>query len=179
MSFLVQPIASTIQFFLSGPRITIHATSALIVDQPQHPECLVVTARNSGRMGATVEQWGFVIKGTLHGPTGWTSGTALPYRLEPHGAPAHWILDYHDAQASLAKNFPRATTKHYWDLVPFVRVSGTGKFKYGQDLLRIWEPGHFGRDPRHSQWWKRFSPWHTHAMNQRHGLGWIRKQRLP
>jgi len=70
MSFLVQPVASVAQFVLSGPWITVETQSGVVIDQPQHPECLVVTARNSGRTGATVEQWGFVIKGTLHGPTG-------------------------------------------------------------------------------------------------------------
>jgi len=178
VSFLIQPVASVAQFVLSGPWITVETQSGVVVDQPQHPECLVVTARNSGRMAATVEQWGFVIKGTLHGPTGWTNGTALPYRLEPHGAPGRWILDYHEARASLVQNYPRKTS-HFWDLVPYVRVSGTGKFKYGRNVLRIWEPGHFGPDPRHSQWWKRFSPWHSQAQNPRHGIGWIRKQRLP
>ncbi len=135
MSFLIQPVASVAQFVLSGPWITVETQSGVVVDQPQHPECLVVTARNSGRMAATVEQWGFVIKGTLHGPTGWTNGTALPYRLEPHGAPGRWILDYHEARASLVQNYPRKTS-HFWDLVPYVRVSGTGKFKYGRNVLK-------------------------------------------
>src|SRR5258708_21913151 len=85
--------------------------------------------------------------------------------MEPHPI---GCSTYYEPQASLAQSFPR-TTKHYWDLVPFVRLSGTGKFKYGRDVLRIWEPGQFGPDPRHSQWWKRFSPWHSQAQNPRHG----------
>jgi hypothetical protein len=179
VSLFLGPVASFVQFFLSGPWITVECQSAMIANQPQHPECLIVRARNRGRSGATVEQWGFVIKGTLHGPTGWSSGSPLPYRLEPNGAPGSWMLDYKEARANLEQNYPRRTEKHYWDLVPFVRLSATGKLKFGRESLRIWEPGYFGPDPRHSQWWKRYSPWHWAAQNVRHGTGWIRKRRLP
>jgi len=84
------------------------------------------------------------------------------------------MLDYTEAQAWLALNFP--VERHYWDLVPFVRLGMRSRFIKGRrSVLRIWQPGHIGPDPATSQWWKRYSPWHMQAQG-RHGTGWSQKQ---
>jgi hypothetical protein len=169
-------LVSAGQWILNGPWIVISSRSGIVVDQPDHPECLVLIANNRGRLPATIHQWGWLIKGTLHGPAAWSLGPSLPHRLEGHDE-ARWMLDYKEAQGWLAQNFP--TTRHYWDLVPFVRLGMRSRFIKGRrSVLRIWEVGQFGPDPATSQWWKRFSPWHTPAQG-RHGTGWMRKQRLP
>jgi hypothetical protein len=160
---------------LNGPWIVVKGRSGHVPEQPDHPEIMVLVANNWGRLPATIQQWGWIIKGTLFGPNAWTSGPPVPHRLEGHDE-VRWGLDYGEAQAYLAQNFPRA--RHYWDLVPFVRLGTRSRFIHGRDTLRVWEAGHFGPDPSTSQWWKRFSPWHTEAQG-RHGSGWMRKHRKP
>lgn len=127
-----------------------------------------------------MQQWGWVIKGTLYGPTGWTSGPTLPHKLEG-GAEARWMMDYNEAQQNLTQNYKRP--QHYWDLVPFVRLGSGKRFRYGGSgtILRIWEPGTVvGQNPIFARWpvrfWIRFSPWHEPSQT-RHGTGWQRKQR--
>jgi len=163
------------QWVLNGPWIVVRGQSGHVAAQPDHPEVLLLIANNRGRLPATIHQWGWLIKGTLFGPNAWTSGPPLSHRLEGHDE-VRWSTDYREAQAYLAQNFPR--TQHYWDLVPYVRLGTRSRFLTGGPVLRIWEPGHFGHDPARSEWWKRFSPWHTRAQG-RHGTGWITRQRKP
>jgi hypothetical protein len=136
---------------------------------------LFLIAHNWGRIPATIHQWGWLIKGTDFGPTGWTSGPELKYRLDGRDE-VLWGLDYREAQANLLQNHPNS--RHYWDLVPFVRLGLRSRFIRGREVFRVWETGHFGPDPSRSQWWKQFSPWHMEAQG-RHGTGWTRKQRRP
>lgn len=167
--------ASIGQWFLNGPWVALRSRSGIVMGQPVHPEVVMLIAHNRGRGAAWIQQWGWLIRGTLHGPGGWTDGPALPYRLDGN-AEVSWMLDYKEAQQNLTQNFPQ--TKHYWDLVPFVRLGSSPRFRTGRTTMRIWEAGHFGPDPATSQWWRRFSPWHMAATN-RHGTGWIKRPRLP
>jgi hypothetical protein len=167
---------SVAQWFLTGAWVTIRSRSGIVDGQPDHPEVIMLVANNRGRAAAWIEQWGWVIKGTLHGPTGWTSGPTLAHRLDGY-AEARWTMDYREARQSLMLNFPRPQL-HYWDLVPYVRLGSSPRLKNGHSVMRIWEQGHFGPDPNISQWWRRFSPWHT-RMSGRHGEGWMPRQRMP
>jgi hypothetical protein len=170
-------VISVIQWFLSGAWVTIRSRSGIVVDQPEHPEVIILVANNRGRTATWIEQWGWVVKGTLHGPIGWTSGPTLAYRLDGY-AEARWMMDYREARQSLMQNHPRPQL-HYWDLVPYVRPGSSSAFKYGRSVMRIWEDGQpVGPDPATSQWWKRFSPWHVRSSG-RHGTGWMRRQHLP
>jgi hypothetical protein len=170
-------IATYIQWLLNGARVVVRAGSGVAAGQLAHPEVLLVLANNSGRTAAWIEQWGFVVKGTNHGPTAWQDGPAVPYRLEGY-AEVRWQLDYQEARQNLAANYPNPKSQ-CWDLVPYVRLGSGDRFIHGRTVLRVWQPGHSGRDPRHSQWWKRWSPWHEEVSFARHGSGWARKTRLP
>lgn len=177
LALLVSLSALAWQFLswrLSGPRVRVDWLSSMMVGEPDHPEVLVLIVNSRGRLPITVQQWGFVIKGTLQALTGWTSGPALPHRMEPDSE-ARWILDYREARQSLSQNYP--SQRHYRDLVPLVR-RGDGKWVYGRKVLRIWEEGHIGPDPRISGWWRRFLPGHQ-RIQTRHGTGWDRLPRQP
>jgi hypothetical protein len=160
---------------LSGPRVRADSLSGIALGQPDHPEVLVLIVNSRGRLPITVQQWGFVIKGTLQAPTGWTSGPELPHRMEPDSE-ARWMLDYREARQWLRQNYP--SQRRYRDLVPFVRRGG-GKWVYGGKVVRIWEEGSpLGPDPRISGWWRRFLPGYQ-PIQTRHGTGWDRLPRQP
>lgn len=163
-----------VSWWKSGPAVGTDTLSGMVIDQPEHPEVLILVVNSRGRLPITVEQWGFVIKDTLYGPAGWTSGPEVPHRMEPD-LEARWVLDYREARQWLSQNYPNE--RHYWDLVPYVR-RGSGKRVYGRKVVRIWEQGHYGRDPRISAWWRRFLPGHE-RVKTRHGEGWERLPKRP
>jgi hypothetical protein len=159
---------------LSGPRIGTDTLSGMVIGE-QHPEVLVLVVNSRGRLPITIYQWGFLIKGTLLAPPGWTNGPELPHRLEPDSE-ARWVLDYREARQWLRQNYP--SPRHYRDLVPAVRRGGSSRWIYGRSVLRIWEEGHTGPAARIGTWWRRFLPGHQ-RVETRHGYGWVMRPRLP
>jgi hypothetical protein len=157
----------------AGPRIRVTSFSGIVAGQPQHPEALFLVASNRGRMPATIDQWGFIIKGSLHGVAAWMSSPEVPHRLEPY-TQVRWQQDFRETRVMLTQGYP--TARRHWDLVPYVRVGD--QWSYGRAVLRVWEEGQFGPDPRISKFWRRFLPRAIRGQT-RHGTGWIREPRIP
>lgn len=161
-----------VAWFWTGPRIRVSSLSGIAVDQPDHPEILVLVVSNRGRMPATIDQWDFVAKSTLYGVQAWKSGPADPYKLEPY-TEARWQQDEGETRQLLVQN-NLPSYAHRWDMVPAIRIGED--WIYGKAPIRIWEPGHFGPDPRIHKPWRRFMP-RMIAVQTRHGTGWQRAPR--